>query len=317
MSHPAAAHPLIYFAPASVACDAAPSVTAAWAAIRAADAGVRTGQATDDDLGAAWDAFADAEGQAWSDAVAAYEAAVAESEVFDARYNALQDEVTSRAPDWLKTTSPSGRTVLLAQTIGRFEVITRNDRYGPAENPELIEHREEFVAWIAHEADAIDAVHDLALEEEAEGRSAAVGDAELALMRTPALDLDGVILKQRIWGQMIEGVQGGRGLEDPIYTAAMRDSGNPEKSWPTLIHDDCLRLAGFSDAHPTFRPRLWIKALKAAGGMYECLDDELPSTMQVSVSGPVDDPEIKRLMAEIKDPTNLEILKRYLWEGGR
>jgi hypothetical protein len=290
------------------------SVEAAVEAIRAVDRASLQGLAAKADEDAAFADLDAAERKVWADAVAAYEAARAAYDAHKAAGDALYDELVTLAPDWLKVALPRGRTVLHAEGIKRFDIITTDRTGGPPQHPELLERRPEFLAWLEKHAEKI-AAH-LSHDEDDEPSNTlldAQNDAELALMWTPAPDLDAVVYKQRLYGEMLDGTLDGKGFEDPIFSAAIRDTRNPEKAWPVLIYDDCQRLAGYTDIRPAFRPRTWLKEFKAAGGTVERPGDTVLDP-RITLGGPADNAEVTRLMAEVADPANRAILVRHLWE---
>lgn len=249
---------------------------------------------------------------AWDAALSAYRAAEARLAITRATSTDLDAQIDATAPEWLfKPRHVDGKPILIADTLKRFDFVTKASVFGPAEHPGLIDHRAEFIDWLAANAEAMAArdAADLLYDEQYD----ALCDVERTLIETPAPDLEAVALKQAMLARELDDDK--RGYDDPIYFAVARDMSFVSQSWPAHIFTDLQRLAGrpIPDFEP-FQPRLWLNRLKETGGDVK-LGDDGDSFVAFKAAPPDGDMEAATaILAELEVGRAKEVLLRYLQE---
>lgn len=231
---------------------------------------------------------------AWSETLARFNAARDDADRIEAEGREHDTAIAARAPDWMVKTLSDGRRCLRWPCLGAFDASAPQER------------RADYLAWLTSEAAALATSRHY--DDRSEAAYNATVAAEAALVRTPAPDLSGAILKLQLFSETQDDHR--RGYADPLYLTAALAAPSVDLAWPAAVYVDLCRLSGFAPTMVDFNPADWKARLEAAGGRVKVKRSD--GKRELDVTMPPFTPATAKLIGELGAGENRAALLTYL-----
>ncbi len=259
----------------------------------------------------------------WTLAFAAHEQARKTITDLNDRYDSAHESLVAlAAPDMIRPAAEGIRANVLYTNLQQFDHQNREPLPHQLEAKQARNAARNIWEAFFARADVKAILADIeALGDQLDAALDVADEKEVALIRTPAPDIDAVMWKQARLGYETDDDK--KGYTDRAFADYARHTGEVAVSWPLHIYADMLRLTGQS--HPmmdrdTFDPYAWLKAFKAEGGRAEISHTGRGSRLSLAIipaeaEAPSEFPsdEASRLLGLLKEDDNRKTVELAVW----